>query len=119
MWHAIVNAENVTAETKAADDSYAVIKAGSYLQVGTSKLIAENGVTVCFYCYNDMHITPEEAGYPRVDMGIAFCYRYSLDGGELIAGKTLSFCNHPVEGAPEFSVSIGEGILAVIVTEEV
>ncbi|MBR5358745.1 MAG: thiamine diphosphokinase [Clostridiales bacterium] len=43
---------------------------------------------------------------------------YSLNGGELIAGKTYSFCNHPVDGASEFSVSIGEGILAVIVTEE-
>jgi len=55
---------------------------GQYWESSYSKLIAENGVTVCFYCYNDMHITPEEAGYPRVDMGIAFCYRYSLDGGE-------------------------------------
>ena len=44
---------------------------------------------------------------------------YSLNGGELIAGKTYSFCNHPVDGASEFSISIGEGILAVIVTEEV
>lgn len=43
---------------------------------------------------------------------------YSLNGGELIAGKTYSFCNHPVEGASEFSVSIGDGILAVIVTED-
>lgn len=43
---------------------------------------------------------------------------YSLEGGELIAGKTFSFCNHPSEGASKIGVSIGEGILAVIVTKE-
>ncbi|MBE6884335.1 MAG: exo-alpha-sialidase [Ruminococcaceae bacterium] len=59
---------------------------GAYWESSYSKLIvAKNGekeTVFCFYCYNDMHMKPEEALYPRVDMGISFSFRYSTDGGE-------------------------------------
>lgn len=56
---------------------------GSYWESSYSKLITSpDGTAFCFYCYNDRHITPAEAGVGRVDMGIAFVYRYSRDGGE-------------------------------------
>lgn len=44
---------------------------------------------------------------------------YRLNGEELKAGKTFSFCNEPDKGVSEFSVSIDEGLLAVIVTRRV
>lgn len=62
-------------------------------------------------------LVPLSFGSPVRDVTTSGLY-YSLNGGELIAGKTFSFCNHPAEGASGFSVSIGDGILAVIVTEE-
>ncbi len=48
-----------------------------------SKLITgPDGTVFCFYCYNDRHLTAKEAGFPRIDMGVSFCCRYSRDGGE-------------------------------------
>ena len=44
---------------------------------------------------------------------------YSLNGDTLMAGKTFSFCNHPVKSASEFTVSIESGRLAIIVTKAV
>ena len=44
---------------------------------------------------------------------------YSLNGESLTAGKTISFCNHPVKDADEFTVSMESGRLAVIVTKDV
>ena len=44
---------------------------------------------------------------------------YSLDGSDLAAGKTFSFCNEPEPGADEFAVSMESGRLAVIVTKKV
>lgn len=56
---------------------------GQYWESSYSKLtMAPDGTVFCFYCYNDMHILPKDAGVGRVDMGIAFCYRYSRDNGE-------------------------------------
>lgn len=56
---------------------------GQYWESSYSKLAsAPDGTVFCFYCYNDMHILSKEAGVGRVDMGIAFCYRYSRDNGE-------------------------------------
>ena len=97
------------------------------------RIILTDGITSVYLMNGKDSITVDLTGY-RVRLAVSLVplsfgssvkdvttsgLYYSLDGGELIAGKTYSFCNHPAEGAPEFSVSIGEGILAVIVTEEV
>ena len=44
---------------------------------------------------------------------------YPLDNATLSFGKTLSFSNKPKDGVSEFTVSIKEGLLAVIVTDTV
>ncbi len=44
---------------------------------------------------------------------------YRLEDATLTAGKTLSFCNKPEDGAESISVSIENGRLAVIVTKAV
>ena len=56
---------------------------GRYWESSYSKLITgPDGTVFCLYCYNDRHITASEAGFPRIDMGISFCFRYSRDCGE-------------------------------------
>lgn len=44
---------------------------------------------------------------------------YPLNDIDAVAGKTLTFSNHPVSGTDEISVSIRSGRLAVIVTNNV
>lgn len=44
---------------------------------------------------------------------------YSLNGEDLLAGKTFSFCNEPDTGVQEIGVSIESGLLAVIVTKRI
>ncbi len=46
VWHEIVNDQNIDYGTKAEDDSSAVIKAGSYIQVEDMILLAEKDVVV-------------------------------------------------------------------------
>ncbi len=46
VWHEIVNDENIDYGTKADEDSSAIIKAGSYIQIEDKILLAEKDVTV-------------------------------------------------------------------------
>ena len=97
------------------------------------RIVLTDGITSVFLMYGKDIITVDLTRYetklavslvpPSFDVSVKGVTTsglyYSLDDGELTAGKTFSFCNHPVDGSSEFSVSIGDGILAVIVTEEV
>ncbi len=44
---------------------------------------------------------------------------YSLNGESIIGGSTLSFSNRPSEEALEFSVSIDNGLLAIVVSQSI
>ena len=96
------------------------------------RIVLTDGVTAVYLMSGDDSISVDVTG--RGDLAVSLVplsfgeavkgikttgLYYSLNGEDLYAGKTFSFCNEPDTGMSEISVAIEFGLLAVIVTKRV
>ncbi|MBQ1422734.1 MAG: cell wall-binding repeat-containing protein, partial [Firmicutes bacterium] len=92
VWHEIVNKDNIDYGTKADEDSSAIIKAGSYIQVEDMILLAEKDVTVDNL--NDLGALNEAIRdavvYKKADKAIEGVKAYVAEGTILNMGQSYA-----------------------------